>query len=205
MVSGRFAISTVLLLILLTVSPLYGQLRQEKQVVQFSGIVLGEDGRQLPGVHIYVPRSGRGSTSNLYGYFSMPLLEGDSVIFSSVGYKKYNLIIPSGMNRINVEVSLEVDITYLENVDIMPFLSEENFKEAILALELPDENEILRNRLDGEVLAMMIRSAPYDAALNARYYLNQQIYYQQDKFMPRSNPFLNPFNWARFIQDLKKK
>jgi hypothetical protein len=204
MVSERSTISLIAVLVFLAISPLYSQVKQDKQVVQFSGIVLGERGNQLPGVHIYVPKSGRGSTSNLYGYFSMPLLEGDSVIFSSVGYKKYSLIIPSGMNRINVEVVLEIDVTYLENVDIMPFLSEENFKEAILALELPDENELLESRLDGEVIAMMIRSAPYDAALNARYYLNQQIYYQQDKFMPRSNPFLNPFNWARFIQDLKK-
>ena len=173
--------------------------------MQFSGIIVGENGRQLPGVHGYVPKGGRGTTSNIYGYFSMPLLEGDSVVFSSVGYRKYNLIIPSGMNRINIEVVLEVDTTYLENVDIMPFLSEENFKEAILAMELPREEDIIRDRLDGELMAMMIQSAPYDAALNARYYLNQQMYYQQDKFMPRTNPLLNPFNWARFIESLKKK
>ncbi|NNF23020.1 MAG: carboxypeptidase-like regulatory domain-containing protein [Saprospiraceae bacterium] len=178
---------------------------ETREVVQFSGIVIGENNKQLPGVHIYVPKSGRGTTSNMYGYFSMPLLEGDTVVFSSVGYRKYNLVIPKGMNRINAEVVLEVDVTYLENVDILPFLSEENFKDAILALELPNEEEVLKNRLDGEVIAMMIQSAPYDASLNARYYLNQQMYYQQDKFMPRSNPLLNPFNWSRFIQSLKKK
>lgn len=201
--SKKLTIFLITILGLLSFNQLIAQGNQERQVVQFSGIILGNNGKQLPGVHIYVPKSGRGTTSNLYGYFSMPLLEGDSVVFSSVAYKKYTLVIPSDMNRINIEVVLEVDVTYLENVDIMPFLSEENFKEAILALELPDEEEILRSRLDGEVLAMMIQSAPYDAALNARYYLNQQIYYQQDKFVPRSNPFLNPFNWARFIQSLK--
>ena len=205
MSAGRLTIFIFTFIVLISVKGLQAQRIETREVVQFSGIVVGENNKQLPGVHIYVPKSGRGTTSNMYGYFSMPLLEGDTVVFSSIGYKKYNLAIPKGMNRINVEIALEVDVTYLENVDILPFLSEENFKEAILALELPNEEEVLRNRLDGEVIAMMMQSASYDAALNARYYLNQQIYYQQDKFMPRSNPLLNPFNWSRFIQSLKKK
>ncbi len=180
------------------------QKKEQVNIVQFSGIVTGENQAQLPGVHIYVPKSGRGTTSNIYGYFSMPVLVGDSVVFSSVGYEKYSLSIPGGNERVNVLVNMIVDTTYLENVDIMPFLSEENFKQAILALELPNEEEAIYSRLDGAALAMMIQNTPYDAAMNARYYLNQQIYYQQDKFMPRSNPLLNPFAWAQFFKSLKK-
>lgn len=134
----------------------------------------------------------------------MAVLVGDSMVFSSVGYEKYSLVIPGGNERVNVLVNMIVDTTYLENVDIMPFLSEENFKLAILALELPDVDEEIYSRLDGAALAMMIQNAPYDAAMNARYYLKQQIYYQQDKFMPRSNPLLNPFAWAQFFKSLKK-
>ncbi len=185
--------------------PAFAQGDEEQEIVQLSGIIIGEEGRQLPGVHVYVPKSGRGTTSNLYGYFSMPLLVGDSVIFSSVGFQKYHLVVPSGNTRLNVQILLKPDITYLQNVDVSPFLSEEHFKEAILALELPSVDDIIQQRLDGALIAMMVREASYDAALNARYYLNQQIYYQQDKFMPRSNPLLNPFNWARFIDSIKKK
>lgn len=182
----------------------FSQKKEQESIVQFSGIVTGENQAQLPGVHIYVPKSGRGTTSNIYGYFSMAVLVGDSLVFSSVGYEKYSLVIPGGNERVNVLVNMIVDTTYLENVDIMPFLSEENFKLAILALELPDVDEEIYSRLDGAALAMMIQNAPYDAAMNARYYLKQQIYYQQDKFMPRSNPLLNPFAWAQFFKSLKK-
>lgn len=182
----------------------FSQKKEQESIVQFSGIVTGENQAQLPGVHIYVPKSGRGTTSNIYGYFSMAVLVGDSMVFSSVGYEKYSLVIPGGNERVNVLVNMIVDTTYLENVDIMPFLSEENFKLAILALELPDVDEEIYSRLDGAALAMMIQNAPYDAAMNARYYLKQQIYYQQDKFMPRSNPLLNPFAWAQFFKSLKK-
>ena len=182
----------------------FSQKEEQQNIIQFSGIVTGENQAQLPGVHIYVPKSGRGTTSNIYGYFSMAVLVGDSMVFSSVGYEKYSLVIPGGNERVNVLVNMIVDTTYLDNVDIMPFLSEENFKLAILALELPDVEEEIYSRLDGAALAMMIQNAPYDAAMNARYYLNQQIYYQQDKFMPRSNPLLNPFAWAQFFKSLKK-
>jgi len=178
--------------------------KKQEEIIQFSGIIIGEDDLQLPGVHIYVPKSGRGTTSNVYGYFSMPVLVGDSIVFSSVGYEKYNLIIPSGRERIRAQIYMVVDTTYLQNIDITPFLSEENFKEALLALDLPDRDEIVSGRLDGVSMAYMMQNTAYDGALNARYYLNQQIYYQQDKYMARSNPLLNPFAWAQFFKSLKK-
>ena len=201
-----FGIISVLVLLttILISQQAFSQKKEQESIVQFSGIVTGENQAQLPGVHIYVPKSGRGTTSNIYGYFSMAVLVGDSMVFSSVGYEKYSLVIPGGNERVNVLVNMIVDTTYLENVDIMPFLSEENFKLAILALELPDVDEEIYSRLDGAALAMMIQNAPYDAAMNARYYLKQQIYYQQDKVMPRSNPLLNPFAWAQFFKSLKK-
>jgi hypothetical protein len=44
-----------------------------------------------------------------------------------------------------------------------------------------------------------------DGAQNARWYLNNWAAYQGDRFGPRPNPLLNPFNWARFFKDLKRK
>ena len=159
---------------------------------------------QLPGVHIYVPKTGRGTTSNIYGYFSMPVLAGDSLVFRYLGYQEYSLVIPSGKERIKAQIVMTIDTLYLQNVDITPFLSEENFKQAILALDLPSRDEYIASRMDGASMAYMIQNTPYDGGLNAMYYMNQQIYYQQDKFMPRSNPLLNPFAWAQFFKSIKK-
>lgn len=181
--------------------------KDDQKVVQFTGIIVDADGvTEIPGVHVYVPRSGRGTTSNAYGYFSMPALVGDNVVVSAIGYMKQEFIVPEGKNdRVNVLFKMQEDTVYLQNVDISLYISEREFKEAILALNLPDQNKVLENRLDGAALAMMLRNMPYDASLNARYYFDQQFYYQQDNYGPRSNPFLNPFNWNRFIQSLKKK
>lgn len=200
----RYLFAAAIISCLITTTS-YGQFtKKQEEIIQFSGLVIGEDNLQLPGVHIYVPKSGRGTTSNIYGYFSMPVIVGDSIVFSSVGYDKYSVIIPGGKERIRAQIQMVVDTTYLQNVDITPFLTEENFKQAILALDLPNPDEIMMGRMDGATMAYMMQSTGYDGAMNARYYLNQQIYYQQDKFMPRSNPLLNPFAWSQFFKSLKK-
>ena len=179
---------------------------QEQKIVQLTGLVVADDGQtQVPGVHIYVPSHGRGTTSNLYGYFSMPVLVGDHLVLSSIGFIKQDFIVPSGTNgRVNVVFKMITDTVYLENIDITPFLSEKMFKKAILAMHVPDPGEMVAGRLDGNALSAMARNMPYDASLNASYYFNQQLYYMQDNYGPRSNPFLNPFNWSKFLGSLNK-
>lgn len=193
-------------LILLLALPKQG-IAQNQKIVQLTGMVVSNDGQTaVPGVHIYVPKYGRGTTSNLYGYFSMPVLVGDELVLSSIGFIKQHFIIPEGTNgRVNVVFKMETDTIYLENLDITPFLSEKMFKEAILAINVPDAGKMIGNRLDGNSLAALMRNMPYDAGLNASYYFNQQLYYMQDNYGPRANPFLNPFNWAKFINSLDKK
>lgn len=203
MAKGYF-ISLILLLVFILPSNL---LAQSQKIVQLTGMVVGDDGQsELPGVHIYVPEYGRGTTSNMYGYFSMPVLVGDHLVLSSIGFLKEEFIVPEGTNgRVNVVFKMTTDTVYLENIDITPFLSEKMFKQAILAMNMPDPGEIIGNRLDGNAMSAMVRNMPYDASLNASYYFNQQLYYMQDSYGPRSNPFLNPFNWSKFINSLNKK
>ena len=205
---NSFAILFCLSILLLGQNILFAQSKNKEQnVVQFTGIVVADDGvTQVPGVHVYVPKSGRGTSTNMYGYFSMPALVGDEVIVSAIGFLKQYFIVPEGQNgRVNVLFKLEEDTVYLQNIDFTLYISEREFKEAILAMNVPDSREVLQNRLDGAALAMMLRNTPYDASLNARYYFDQQNYYMMDNYGPRSNPFLNPFNWGRFIKSLNKK
>ena len=193
-------------LLLITSERLYSQGR--KHIIQLSGVIVGEDSLSgAPGVHVYVPKAGRGTTTNYRGYFSMPVLVGDSIVISAVGYKKQSYIvpeIPETGDHITLLVELVTDVTYLETVQIMAFPTEELFKEAVLALNLPIATDGVENEhLNADLLAYMASVAPMDGALNYRNYMNNQIYYQNDKFQPRTNPLLNPFRWAQFIQAIK--
>ncbi len=184
----------------------YGQ--GQRKIIQLSGIILSADDTTsgVPGVHIYVPKAGRGTTSNRVGYFSMPVLEGDEIVVSAIGFEKQYYKIPqSEKDNLTIIVELVSDITYLDEVEIMPFPTEEVLKEAVIALNLPVKENVNEQNLNDELLRLMIETTPMDASMNSSWYLNNWVEYQNDNFGPRPNPLLNPFNWAKFFKSLKKK
>ena len=136
----------------------------------------------------------------------MPVLVGDSVVVSSIGYQRQHYIVPEHRSDfLTVIVEMVEDVTYLREITITPFPTEEVFKQAVLALNIPlDERNLDKRNLNAELLALMARTAPMDANLNYKYYMDQTITGYSSKFQPPMNPFLNPFNWARFFKDMKK-
>src|SRR5574339_760596 len=70
--------------------------QNQRRIIQLSGVIMGSDSASfVPGVHIYVPKAGRGTTTNSVGFFSMPVLVGDSIVISSVGYQRQHYIVPN--------------------------------------------------------------------------------------------------------------
>lgn len=184
--------------------------QQKKRVIQLSGVVLEEDsvsgGRPLPGVHVYVPKAGRGITTNNMGFFSMPVLENDEITISAVGYSTQHFTVPPNSKEYEtVVVTMVQDTTFLQEVVIMSFPTEEVFKQAVLALNMPmDENGIVQRNFNDELMALMLKTTPQDGYMNQRYYLDQWAGSANNRFQPVTNPFLNPFNWAKFFSQLKK-
>ena len=126
------------------------------------------------------------------------------MVISSVGYQRQYYVVPyDAAEYLTLFVSMVQDVTYLKEVEILPYPTEEVFKEAVLALNLPPE-EIDEKNLNAELLALMLKTTPMNGPLNQRYSLNQWAASQNDKFMPVTNPFLNPFNWVKFFNGLKK-
>ena len=177
--------------------------------MQLSGIIVGEDSISgVPGVHIYVPKAGRGTTSNIYGYFSLPVLEGDSVVVSAVSYRKQNFIVPENRDAesFTLVIELESDTTYLPVIEIFPWPTEELFKEAILALELPDQRDydVMGENLSPEVLAQMYWDLPMDGSMNHRYFVDQQFAASANRFMYPTLSLLNPAAWTELIKSIKR-
>ncbi len=184
----------------------FGQ--SQRRIIQLSGIILSEDSVSgLPGAHIYVPKAGRGTSSNSVGFFTMPVLVGDSVVITSIGYERRHYIVPgSASEYLTIIVEMVQDVTFLKEVEIMPFPTEEIFKQAVLALNIPlNENGVDKRNLNAQLLALMLQSTPMDGAANYRYYMDQYPSSINNKFQPITNPFLNVVNWAKFFKSMKEK
>lgn len=181
--------------------------QSQKRIIQLSGVVIGEDSiSPLPGVHVYVPKAGRGTTTNHVGFFSMPVLVGDSIVISSVGYQRQHYIVPASTSEFQtIIVTMVQDVTFLREVEIVPFPTEEVFKEAVLALNVPTQDESVNKNFNEELLALMLQTTPHDGRMNQRYSLDQWANSQTDRYHPVTNPFLNPFNWVKFFRSLKDK
>ncbi len=179
------------------------------KILQFTGVVFAPDSNSvIPGVHVYVPKNGRGTTTNPYGFFSLPVREGDSIVFSSVGFRKQSFVVPSNRKSTSLKkmIVLERDVTFLEDVEVFPYPTEAMFKEAVLSLELPNQSQYdnLNSWLAREYMRSSYKSLPSSANANHQYYLELQKQAIQNRYQTTSNNLLNPFAWAKFIKSLKE-
>ncbi|UOQ97433.1 carboxypeptidase-like regulatory domain-containing protein [Hymenobacter sp. 5317J-9] len=184
----------------------------KRKIIQFTGIVAtGDSLLGVPGATIYVPKAGRGTSSNAYGYFSLAVLAGDSIIIRSLGYANYTVVIPRDYQRqsYSVVVQLTEDATVLPEVRVFPYTTERDFKKAFLALRLPTEKgSAAADNLNQELMDRIFRTQPMGAVANFRQTMQNQQYNQDVRagFGPSTyanNPLLNPFSWLKLVQQVK--
>jgi len=180
---------------------------REKKVIQLSGIILNSDSTDaVPGVNIYVPKKGRGTSSGRFGYFSMPVLEGDSIVFTFIGLKKQSFKVPDKVenDRISLILTMEVDEIALAEIEVMPYPTEEEFKKAIIAMNVVDPMAISRANMSPEMLLRWAEAMPASGNENFRYFQEGQMIQNQDLYGPRPLRLLDPFAWSQFIRSIKR-
>lgn len=189
-------------------------------LVQFSGVVVTADSlRPVPFANIAVSQTGRGTTSDYWGFFSIVVHKNDLISFSAVGYKPGLFRIPDTLteNRYSLIQVMSSDTIMLTETVIYPWPSKEQFRHAFLTLEIPDDDiEIARRNL-AYMEMREIHGRNYDPerygytpGQSYRNYASNQAdkLYYNGQTMP--NNLLNPIAWAKFIKawkrgDFKKK
>ena len=61
---------------------------KKPDLVQFSGVVVTDSLMPVPFTNILVKNTYRGTMSDVYGYFSFVAQEGDTILFSAVGFQR---------------------------------------------------------------------------------------------------------------------
>ena len=190
------------------------QAQEKDSVVQLYGVVMTADSlRGLEGVSVVVSGKGRGTVTNGQGVFSIAALKGDIIIFSYVGFKDKEVIIPKNLEgrEFSVIQLLVSDTNFLPGTVIRPRPSKEQFERDFLNSQVPaDDYEIARSNTEEAKRRVLIASLPSDGKEAANFALrstaNKASYAGQ---LPPQN-IMNPFAWAEFIKawkrgDFKKK
>jgi len=186
----------------------------QRQLIQFSGVVVESDSlRPIPFTSIMIKSSNRGTVGDYFGYFSIVAQSGDTILFSALGYKNANYIIPDSLssNKYSLIQVLRKDTITFKTVFIYPWATQEQFKEAFLKFNVPDDDlERARKNLARAEMKERVDGVAMDGSLNYKYAMQQQyskLYYAGQ--LPPNN-LLNPIAWSKFIEawkngDFKKK
>lgn len=181
---------------------------KEPRLIQFSGVIVeGDSLKPVPFVNIIIKNSSRGTISDYFGYFSFVAKENDIIEFSSVGYKKATFRIPDSLtiNRYSLIQVLRKDTILLKETVVYPWPTKEQFKEAFLNIQIPDDDlERARRNLEREDMKLRAEKVPMDSRMNQKYYAQQyntRLYYAGQ--LPPNN-LLNPIAWSKFVKAWKQ-
>src|SRR5882724_7112869 len=116
--------------------------------VQLYGVVMTADSlKGIPAVSVVVKGRNQGTYSNDQGVFSIVVLKGDQVEFSSIGYKTFILNVPDTFkgNQYSIIQLMVTDAQYLPATVIKPRPTREQFERDFVNSTVPDDNiEIAR-------------------------------------------------------------
>lgn len=185
-----------------------------QKVLQLSGLVLTSDSLMgLPYATVLIKGTGRGTVTDYQGFFSLVVAKGDTIEFSCIGHRTNSFIVPDtlSLDRYSVIELLTRDTVYLPETQIFPWPTKEQFKQAFLSINIPDDDyERAKRNLDRDRMKEIGMSMKMDGKENADYYFRNESYkYYYYGQVPPMNIF-NPLAWAKFIEawkngDFKRK
>jgi signal peptidase I len=206
---------SLLLLPFLVMLPMttFAQPDKQPDLVQFSGVVVTDSLLPVPFTNILVRNTYRGTMSDVYGYFSFVAQEGDTILFSAVGFQRSQYVIPSDLqdSKYSMIHVLSRDTVQLKEFAVYPWPSKEQFRDAFLNLRLPDDDyQLAMKNLSPAEMTQRMENLPPDAYQSFRYQMaldQTRLYYSGGT--PSINLF-NPIAWAQFLQawqngDFRKK
>jgi len=177
-------------------------------VVQLFGVVMTADSLEaIPSVSIVVKGQNRGTISNEQGVFSIVVLKGDKIEFTSVGYKPKLVEIPRDIegNQYSIIQLMVVDTVYLPATIIRPRPTREQFERDFVNSNIPADNlEIARQNTDEGKRRLLARTLPQDGREATGNYLRQNAAKYSYKGQIPPMGILNPLAWADFIQAWKR-
>ncbi len=188
--------------------------QNDYDLLQFSGVILDSDSLSpIPFSNVLIKGSNRGTVTDFFGFYSIVAQPGDSIAFNSLGYREAIYVISDTIekSRYSLIQVLQKDTILLSETFIYPWPTENEFKDAFMNLQIPDNDydRALFN-LEQERLTERFKGMPMDARANVNYAMQQYQSRLYNNGLYPVNNLLNPLAWARFVEawkrgDFKKK
>src|SRR5690349_2593389 len=146
-------------------------------VVQLYGVVMTADSLMaIPSVSVVIKGQNRGTFTNEQGVFSIVVMKGDMIEFSSIGYKPKAIEVPRDIqgNQYSVIQLMVTDTVYLPVTIIKPRPTREQFERDFVKANIPaDDYEIARQNNEAGKRRILMRTLPSDGTEAANFNLRK--------------------------------
>jgi hypothetical protein len=179
---------------------------KDGDLVQLSGRLLDELLQPLPYSHILIMNNYKGGITDKYGKFSFIAQVNDSILFSSLGYKPKTMVVPDTLHEpfLNMDLILDRDTFMIGEIEIYPWKTYEEFKQAFLSLKLPDDDMDRARKNIALIKTQIILDETPNSRQNFQKILEEQYRQTYTQGMFPTYKILNAFAWAEFFEALKR-
>jgi hypothetical protein len=195
-----------LLLFVFTAIAAFAQ-KQERPLVQFSGIVHNADSTNVTVPYVSIVNTSYQNQVNLTsykGYFSFVAHEQDTIHFSCVGYASITVVIPANVvtKSYTLQVSLKPQIINLPMFRVFPWATTEEFRKDFISMKIADDDlEIAKKNLSHASIVALEKTLPRDGPEMTNF---QDFHNSVVNSHSITNPLLNPFAWGSLIKQISE-
>lgn len=183
---------------------------QNYRLVQLSGMVMTDsDGepKPLPFAEISILNTGRGVYSDVKGFFSLAVENGDTLVFNYIGFKPAYFTVPDSLHKDHYTIFqiMTRDTIFLPQTVVYPWPDRAFFRQEFLAMDISKSMEdIAAANLAQDKIRRLMEITPADGRETSSLYLSQnaQKYYYAGQFKPMQ--ILNPMAWIEFFKAWKR-
>ena len=188
-----------------------------KKVHQLSGLILDEETKEpIPFAKVRVNHSRRGMYSTFEGYFSLPLVEEDTLYFFCIGYAPTKLIIKDYLasyegdkssNYLYALTEMKPDPITMPTVRITPYNTRDKLRAAIINMDADPNSPaaLASENLDPDVMSAYFDNMEIDQG--ERQMVGRQLYYQQyrqQNVIPVA-PLVDPISVLNYVNQIRRK
>lgn len=175
------------------------------RLIQLTGIVITDSLYRVPYTTVGDITSGKGVIADFYGYFAMVVRPGDTLEFRHLGYKNKYYVVPDIVdeNSISLVQMMTEDTIMAKPVHVYPWPSREDFAEAFVNMDLPDDDlKRAQQRLSPQEMAFVGVLLSGDGTSAYSTYRAQQLQYNYTRGQMPMNNLFNPAAWAEFLRGI---
>ena len=186
-------------------------LSAQEILIQWTGVVRDDLLDPIPFAHVIVQKDFRGTVSDPQGMFTIITYPSDTLYVSCIGFKPRKIPVPrlteADSKHYIKDIILNPDTIMLSEVVIFPWKTYKEFKDAFMALELPEDDlqRAYRNiAIMQDQIYNSISNRPASPTANFRDMMTRRT----DRMMTYGHMYptysiTNPLAWARFFNALR--